>query len=438
MTGLFRRLLPRSITAQITLIVTVSVILGVVLVVGVIIAFFDTGSHTKPPVVTARIATAALMVEAAGTDEAASAIVAGARATGIKVRRVTLGDLELLSDPVPIPIANTLLAEKLESIWGVEVLENAHLPGSTAELLVVNVGKNGVLLFDVGEETSLWHYILPPTMLTLAIVLVFVTLLSVYAVCWIIAPLRALAEAAHSFGRSPDQEISLNRGGPLEITRVADAVHEMRVRIRTLIENRTRMLTAISHDLYTPLTRLGLRAERITDEGLRKGITHEVGQITRMLDETLDYLREDIRSEATSRVDLPSVLQTVCAEFADVGHAVSYEGPARLTWNCRAGVMTRAVSNIVDNAVKHGSTVVSSCAPARTARSRSTSPTMGPGSPRPCATRSSIPSSRATRPAARRSAAASAWDCRSPAMWCEDMAAKSPCWTVRQTALSSG
>jgi signal transduction histidine kinase len=84
---------------------------------------------------------------------------------------------------------------------------------------------------------------------------------------------------------------------------------------------------------------------------------HEITRVTRMLDETLDYLREDVRSESTSHIDLPSVLQTICAEFADVGHAVSYEGPAHLTWTCRPNVLTRAISNVVDNAVKHGSVV---------------------------------------------------------------------------------
>src|SRR3546814_15100622 len=72
---------------------------------------------------------------------------------------------------------------------------------------------------------------------------------------------------------------------------------------------------------------------------------------------TLNYLREDVRSESASRIDLPSVLQTICAEFADVGHAVSYEGPGRLTWTCRPSVLTRAISNVIDNAVKHGSEV---------------------------------------------------------------------------------
>ena len=210
---------------------------------------------------------------------------------------------------------------------------------------------------DGGSGHNLWGFVLAPTVLTLAIVLVFVTLLSVYAVRWIVAPLSSVAAAAHSFGRSPDDNRIVSRNGPREIAQVAEALDDMRTRIRTLLDDRTRMLAAISHDLRTPLTRLRLRADRIADEELRDGMLHEITRITRMLDETLDYLREDVRSESRSRIDLPSVLQSICAEFADVGHAVSYEGPAHLTWTCRPNVLKRAISNVVDNAVKHGSVV---------------------------------------------------------------------------------
>src|SRR3546814_4393639 len=94
----------------------------------------------------------------------------------------------------------------------------------------------------------------------------------------------------------------------------------MRIRIRALLDDRTRMLAAISHDLRTPLTRLQLRAERIADQELREGMLREIAQVTRMLDFTLNYLREDVRSESASRIDLPSVLQTICAEFRSEEH----------------------------------------------------------------------------------------------------------------------
>lgn len=351
-----RSLLPRSMPAQITLIAAVSVMLGVILVVGIVFVFFEESPRHKPPAIAARIASISLLVQNASSQPEAEAIVSSARKSGFRVDLVAESELMAVSEVQP-QFAVRLLSEQLEATWGVDVVQEAALPGGVRDKLAVKAGTHGVLIFDITSESRLWHYVLPPVVLTLAIVLVFVTLLSIYAIRWLIAPLRALADAANSFGRSPDSLHSVKLGGPREIARVADALDDMRGRIRTLIDDRTRMLTAISHDLNTPLTRLGLRAERIADSELRDGILHEVRQVTRMLDETLHYLRDDLSPEEMSRIDLPSLLQTICTEFSDVGHSVSYEGPARKTWICRSGVLTRALSNIVDNAVKHGSIV---------------------------------------------------------------------------------
>jgi len=187
--------------------------------------------------------------------------------------------------------------------------------------------------------------------------MLFMLLLSIYAVRWVTAPLAEVASAATSFGRSPQAHEALSRRGPREITQVTDALNDMRTRIRQLLEDRTRMLVAISHDLRTPLTRLRLRAERINQDGLRTAILGDLIKVGRMLDETLDYLRDDARSEPVSLIDLPSFLQTICSDFTDTGHAVSYAGPVRLSYACHPRALSRAVTNIVENAVKHGGTV---------------------------------------------------------------------------------
>jgi signal transduction histidine kinase len=83
----------------------------------------------------------------------------------------------------------------------------------------------------------------------------------------------------------------------------------------------------------------------------------DVTHVSRMLDETLEYLRDDAQSEMVSCIDLPSFLQTICSDFADIGYAVSYVGPSRLSYACRPRALSRAVANIVENAIKHGSTV---------------------------------------------------------------------------------
>ena len=351
------RLKPRSITAQITCIVAISVVIGVVLVMAVMLFFLEGNPRYSVTAMAAQVGTVTRQAQASKTDDEVAAILAVARDTGIKVRRVTLSELEISPRDCCLSIEALLLVRRLQSRWGVDALEVAPPPGSDPDQLAVKLNERDALLFDGVTAFSFWTIVLAPSALTLIIVLLFVVLLSIYAVRWIISPLSAVAAAAQSFGRSPDDDRIVRRSGPREIVQVADALNDMRTRIRALLDDRTSMLAAISHDLRTPLTRLRLRAERLTDPVQREGQLHEIARITHMLDETLNYLRSDVRSESLSRIDLPSLLQTVCAEFADVGHAVAYDGPPRLTWKCRPGVLARAITNIVDNATKHGAVV---------------------------------------------------------------------------------
>jgi signal transduction histidine kinase len=136
--------------------------------------------------------------------------------------------------------------------------------------------------------------------------------------------------------------------------RDADADAE---KVRNLLEQRTQMLWAVSHDIRTPLTRLRLRADRLPHGATREGIYREVERIDRMLQETLSYLRAEQLDEPAEHAELTSLLQTVCGEFSDVGYAVAYRGPTRLRYLCRPRTLMRAVINIVDNAVRHGAGV---------------------------------------------------------------------------------
>ena len=97
-------------------------------------------------------------------------------------------------------------------------------------------------------------------------------LLSLYAVRWVIAPLAAVASAANRSAARRRRTSRCSRRGPREIIQVTDALNDMRTRIRLLLDDRTKMLAAISHDLRTPLTRLRLRAERIDKDDLRVAI----------------------------------------------------------------------------------------------------------------------------------------------------------------------
>jgi signal transduction histidine kinase len=356
MMGLFERLAPRTITTQITGIVAVSVLLGMVLTTFVFLSGATLPKDAPGPVAS-RIAHITRIVRAAKSLAEADVILTAARNAGVQVERVPMSNLQAMPNDTSLPFWSLRFMKQLDSQSGVDILEGVRYAAGPKQQLAVRLDNDDALVFDATTGDPLWRLLFTSTALALTIVLVFVLLLSVYAVRWIIAPLAAVAGAAQSFGRSPQDNQTISSKGPREITQVADALNEMRTRIRALLDDRTRMLAAISHDLRTPLTRLRLRAERVNEESLRDGMLADLVNVSRMLDETLDYLREGGKCEAMCRIDLPSVLQTICWDFADVGHAVSYQGPSRLAWVVQPRALTRALVNIVENGVKHGSAV---------------------------------------------------------------------------------
>jgi signal transduction histidine kinase len=135
---------------------------------------------------------------------------------------------------------------------------------------------------------------------------------------------------------------------------VAKALNRMRERITTLIDDRTRMLAAISHDLRTPITRMRLRSEFIEDEVHRGRMLHDLDQMRSMLESVLSFLRNDRKLESMTLVDIATTLQLVTDQFADMGHKVAYDGPDHAMATVRPDDLHRSITNLVENAVRYG------------------------------------------------------------------------------------
>jgi signal transduction histidine kinase len=106
----------------------------------------------------------------------------------------------------------------------------------------------------------------------------------------------------------------------------------MRERIKSMIEERTHMLAAVSHDLRTPITRLRLRCEFIDDPATRRRMLDDLTHMNAMLENVLHFLRDGQRRQEATMIDLATSLQTICDQFADVGHRVSYDGPDHVVY----------------------------------------------------------------------------------------------------------
>ena len=192
-----------------------------------------------------------------------------------------------------------------------------------------------------------------PWTLTLMFAVVSVTLLSLWAARALTAPLSSFAKAAEDFSLN-GAAAPLPERGPEEIRSVAKALNRMRERITTLIDDRTKMLAAISHDLRTPITRMRLRAEFIEDDAHRSRMLRDLEQMRSMLEAVLSFLRNDRKLESMTLVDIASTLQLVTDQFADMGHKVAYDGPEHAMATVRPDDLHRSVTNLVENAVRYG------------------------------------------------------------------------------------
>jgi signal transduction histidine kinase len=190
-------------------------------------------------------------------------------------------------------------------------------------------------------------------LLTLATLLAAVLLLSWIAVRWITRPLQLLATAADELGRDINRT-PLPEGGPLEVKRAAHAFNTMQIRLVKFIDERTRLLTAMSHDLKTPLTRMRLRAELLEDCSLRERFEADLLEMEAMVTQTLEFMRGLSNREPAQSTDIMALLESLRADNEAMGRTVTIKGRATRPLTAEPRLLRRCLSNLIDNAVLYG------------------------------------------------------------------------------------
>jgi len=201
-------------------------------------------------------------------------------------------------------------------------------------------------------ETANWPYRL---LLSLAVLLAAVTIVTLVAVRWVTRPLKTLAEAAQNLGEDLNHP-PLDESGPLEVSRAARAFNTMQQKLVKFIRDRSRIFAAMSHDLKTPITRLRLRAEMLDSPELRAKFVKDLEEMEAMVSAALDFMRGLERKEPAQPIDVMALIESLQADARETGGEVRIEGAARAPYPGHPQSLKRCLGNLIDNAVKYGKT----------------------------------------------------------------------------------
>lgn len=192
-----------------------------------------------------------------------------------------------------------------------------------------------------------------PFVAAMLVMTVIVAAATAWAVRRVTAPLGMMAAAAERLGRDVNAP-PVAEAGSREMRQAAQSFNQMQARLQRLLENRTRMLAALSHDLRTPLTLLRLRAEALPPSDERERMLNTLGEADTMVAATLSFARDQTASEPLRRMDLAALLGAIADDMADAGLKVTMTPAEPAVLDCQPGALRRAISNLIDNALKYG------------------------------------------------------------------------------------
>src|SRR6056297_970796 len=228
-------------------------------------------------------------------------------------------------------------------------LRAVELPDDDAVLLYFETGDGGMQLIFDRRRVSASN----PHQLLVNMVF-FAGIMTVIAYLYLrnqLRPITRLARAAEAFGRG--RHMDYRPAGAVEVRAAGNAFVDMRNRIERQIEQRTLMLSGVSHDLRTPLTRLKL-ALSMLDEEDRAPMAQDVEDMERLINEFLAFARGAQEGEPEP-VDPVALVRQVVEDFQRGGKDVTLamtEGAGEVL--LRPGGIRRAVENLVGNAVRYG------------------------------------------------------------------------------------
>lgn len=166
-------------------------------------------------------------------------------------------------------------------------------------------------------------------------------------------PLKSLENAAEDVGRGKFPELLIERG-TTEIVAVTQAFNHMSRGIKQLEQDRNLLMAGISHDLRTPLTRIRLASEMMSeeDEFLKEGIDSDIDDMNNIIDQFIDYIRHDNNDQAEIE-DLNVLVSEVVHSESPENRHVIFNEDNNIQIPLRYNAFKRVVANLIQNALRY-------------------------------------------------------------------------------------
>ena len=172
-----------------------------------------------------------------------------------------------------------------------------------------------------------------------------------------IKPIKTLASVAEAFGKG--QSLSYKPTGSIEIRKAGSAFLEMRKRLERQIEQRTQMLSGVSHDLRTPLTRLKLALALKEEDPETKEMLNDIQVMQNILDEFLEFSKNQ-QIEKVKEMSLIDLYDFLSSNSMNLQEKLSWHlnlKNQKRKLNLRPNNLSRALNNLIENAVFYGSQI---------------------------------------------------------------------------------
>ena len=223
-------------------------------------------------------------------------------------------------------------------------------------------GSDAVQVFlPIDRDNSLSALLIRPqsgglpeqVLIATGVTILLVSLIAAFMARRIVRPLSELTQAASVGARSAGEVPRVAETGPEDVRAAASAFNAMTEKVSSTLESQRHLLSAVGHDLRTPITAMRINLEFVSDDDLRRGLMRNLDELQALTEQVLAAAR-GTGGETKRNVDLSALVESLCSDLDEMGEPVQWDTSKPAPINCRPNEIRRAVRNLVENAVAYG------------------------------------------------------------------------------------